>query len=112
MAQRHEIEAWVNPTDWEDPEAGKRAVEAILESGSEDEADWVRIVSAAEAGDVTEATLEAATRDYDRASERMDDARDKLYSEVRGAVAGGMSMYRAAQITGLSNRAVQKIMGR
>jgi hypothetical protein len=54
MAQRHEVEAWVNPSAWEDEEEARRVVDAIMASGADDEAEWVRIAGGPEA-DVTSA---------------------------------------------------------
>ena len=110
MAERHEIEAWVNPSDWDDPEAGRRAVEVIVASGANTEAEWVQIIADLDAEPAPEAVIEAAARDYDRAAEEMGSARDTLPQAVRTAVTGGMTKYRAAQLAGFTPHMVTKIM--
>lgn len=40
---REEVEVWVNPSAWDDPDEAARVIEEILSSGSTDEAEWVRI---------------------------------------------------------------------
>lgn len=44
MAQRHEVEAWVNPDAWDNQEAAARAVDAIMETGSDDGDVWAALV--------------------------------------------------------------------
>lgn len=65
VAQRHEIEAWVNPDAWDDRKEAERVIDAIEASGSNDEADWVRIAGG-DTGDI----LAGASRDVDRADQR------------------------------------------
>ena len=50
-----------------------------------------------------------AARDYDRAGERLDDARERLTEAIQAAITGGLSAYRVAQITGLSERHVGRL---
>lgn len=69
MTQRYEVEAWVNPSAWDDPAEAERAIEAILESGSTDEAEWLRIIGAP-----TEAVADGAERGFDRAERAAADA--------------------------------------
>lgn len=61
--QYHEIVAWVNPEAWVDEDEAMRVVEAIFESGTDDEAEWVRI-----AGGSPDDVASAAARDFDRAA--------------------------------------------
>lgn len=42
-AQRHEVEAWVNPSAWENTEDAERVIEAIIAADSDSEAEWTRI---------------------------------------------------------------------
>lgn len=60
--------------------------------------------------DQHEVILQAASADYDRAGEVMDQSREALYAAIRQSVAGGMSRYRAAQVAGLSQPMVAKIV--
>lgn len=106
MAQRHEVEAWVNPGAWDDEQDAQRVVDAIVESGSDDEAEWVRIASGGR-GDV----LAAAARDFDRHAEAADAARDALYAAIRDAVAGGMTKSEAHRVTGVSRPTIDKVVG-
>lgn len=43
QAQRHEVEAWVNPDVWEDRAEAQRVIDLIIAADSDDEAEWVRI---------------------------------------------------------------------
>lgn len=105
MAQRHEIEAWVNPSAWDDEDEAVRVIDAIEASGSEDEAEWSRI---AELG--AESDLAAAARDFDRATSDLDDAREKLHATMGQAHDEGMSAYRIAQVTGVTQQHVGRIV--
>ena len=118
MAQRHEITAWVNPSAWDDEVEAQRVIEAIIESGSDDEGEWVRIAG----GDDADRQA-AADRDYDRADAALSEqvaayrtaetvmtgAREALHAEMRRLYAAGMSAYRLAQVTGLAERHVGRI---
>ena len=84
MAQRHEIEAWVNPAAWGDERRAHEVIDAIEASGSDDEADWVRI-----AGGDSRDKLSAAARDYARATRQADAARDRLRDIARATYAEG-----------------------
>lgn len=106
MAQRHEVEAWVNPTAWDDEGEARRVVDAIMASGSDDEAVWVRL-----AGGEPVDVLDAAARDFDRAAELTDAARDRLYAAIREAVAGGMTKVEASRRAGVSRPTIDKILG-
>ena len=44
MAQRTEIEAWVNPATWENPAAAAHLITLIQKSGSDIEYDWLRLL--------------------------------------------------------------------
>lgn len=65
MAQRYEVRAWVNPSAWDDQAEAERVVDAIMESGSDDEAEWVRLAGGGQ-GDIEA----AEERDFDRAAAR------------------------------------------
>lgn len=69
-------------------------------------------VAAITGGEVPEAEwrLRAAAQVWDVAQVAEDAARASRNCEVRAAVAGGVSMYRAAQVAGLSRPAVSKIV--
>lgn len=109
MAQRYEIEAWLGG-EW-DAEQAAELVDRVMESGSDDEAVWVKIVTEYDgATDTSGVILESASRDYDRAGEVYGAARETFYEEVRGAVGGGMTMYAAAKHTGLSQTMIAKIV--
>lgn len=80
MAQRHEIEAWVNPEAWDDPERAEQVIDAIEKTGSDDEAVWVQIVAEHDGlgeDDTAEVVLAAASRDADRAIAALDAAQDE-----------------------------------
>lgn len=119
--EREHVEAWVNPSAWDDPEAAEQAIEAILASGSTDEADWVRIAGGDEAD-----IAAAAERDLDRgdswqlgeavdrfqeAEAALDAAREELHSMIRSEHRRGTSAYRLAQITGITERHIGRIVG-
>lgn len=78
MAQRHEIEAWVNPAAWDDQDQAQRVIDAIEASGSDEESEWVRIAGG-DTGDV----LAAASRDVDMADLLAEGARDRKAAQER-----------------------------
>ena len=116
--QRPEIEAWVNPSAWDDPDEAEAVVEAILASGSRDEGTWVRI-----AGGTVADQQAAAERARDRVAVILDehtarvaDARRVLEDElrlrdeaIRALLREGVSAYRVAQVTGLSQSLIGRI---
>ena len=116
--QRTEIEAWVNPSAWDDPTEAETVVEAILASGSRDEEAWVRI-----AGGTVADQQAAAERARDRVAVILDehtarvaDARRVLEEElrlrdeaIRALLREGVSAYRVAQVTGLSQSLIGRI---
>lgn len=118
MAQRHEIEAWVNPSAWEDPAEAERVIDAIEASASDDEVEWVRIAGGGE-DDVRSAaeraveSAEDAVADelavYRAAEASLTAARDDLHDALRRAMASGCTAYRLAQVTGLSERHVGRL---
>ena len=108
MAQRHEIEAYLGG-EWS-PEQTDELVALIEATGSDDEAEWMRVIAEFDGDDLTSEILTAASRDYDRAGKVYDAARERFYGQVREAVAGGMTMYAAAKATGISQTMVAKIV--
>ena len=116
--QRHEVEAWVNPSAWEDPAEAAAVVDAILASGTTDEEAWVRI-----AGGTVADQQAAAERAQDRVAVILDehtarvaDARRVLEEElrlrdeaIRSLLREGVSAYRVAQVTGLSQSLIGRI---
>ena len=116
--QRHEVEAWVNPSAWDDPAEAAAVIDAILASGTTDEEAWVKLAGGAIADQ--EAAAERA-RDHiadalDEHIARVDAARAGLAESIRGrddairaVIAGGASAYRVAQVTGLSQGLVARI---
>jgi hypothetical protein len=107
MAQRHEVEAWVNPSAWDDEDEARRVVDAIMASGTDDEAEWVRLAQGSEADALT-----AATRDWQRATEQTDRAWEALADAARTAVAAGMSESEATRVTGVSRPTIRKWLGK
>ena len=111
MAQRHEIEAWVDPSAWDDPAEAERVIDAIEDSRSDDEELWTRL-----AGGGPEDQRSAAERDQERAAvvvgdelllyrtaeRQMEVARLRLHEALGAAMAQGHTAYRLAQVTGLS----------
>lgn len=112
MAQRHEIEAWVNPDAWDDQDEAERVIDAIEASGTEDEAEWVRI-----AGGDTADILAAASRDVDhqdradalaQAGAAREDALNRLRVLAVEAVAAGMPKRQVAELAGTSRPTLDK----
>lgn len=118
MAQRYEIEAWVNPQAWDDQDEAQRVIEAIADSGSDSEADWVRIAG----GEVAD-QLDAAARDFDAAEvagsadtlegarSAVDAAETRLRALVVDAIGSGMSQVEVAQRSGVSRPTVRRWAG-
>ena len=116
--QRHEVEAWVNPSAWEDPAEAEAVVEAILASGTTDEEAWVKL-----AGGTLADQKAAAERARDHIADaldeyiaRVDEARSALTEAIRGRddairglIAEGTTAYRVAQVTGLSQGLIARI---
>ena len=116
--QRHEVEAWVNPSAWEDPAEAAAVVDAILASGTTDEEAWVKL-----AGGTLADQKAAAERAQDRVAVILDehtarvaDARRVLEDElrlrdeaIRALLREGVSAYRVAQVTGLSQSLIGRI---
>lgn len=118
MALRHEVETWVQPAAWDDRAKAQRVIDAILASGSEDEAEWVRIAGGDSADiesaservrDRAEAFLQAEMDAYRRAERQIAEARAALHERIREALAEGFTAYRLAQVTGLSQSMLAKI---
>jgi len=119
MTTRHEITAWVNPSAWDDEAEAQRVIGAIIESGSDDEAEWVRIAGGDDADqqaaadrdyDRTDAALSEQVAAYRAAETVMTGAREALHAEMRRLYTAGMSAYRLAQVTGLAERHVGRIV--
>lgn len=115
---REEVEVWVNPSAWDDPDEAARVIEEILSSGSTDEAEWVRIaggrdedIAAADerAWGAVEELIHRELGAYREASLALDEARAELYEVLRRAMDGGVSAYRLAKITGLSQALIGRI---
>lgn len=104
---RDNVEAWVNPSVWDDPAEAERAIDAILASGSEDEADWTRI-----AGGDPEHVLDAAARDYARTAEAHDASTTALRAAVTAAVNAGMSEVEAARRAGATRMTIRAWLGK
>lgn len=127
MSTYEEIEIWVNPAAWDDEAKARRVIDAIHDSGSDDEADWVRIaggdqddIAAAEgrgldrdearqAAAIDEAQVAAAADAYQQAEQELEAAREGVHQALREARAAGASAYRLAQLTGLSEKHVGRI---
>lgn len=116
--QRHEVEAWVNPSAWDDPAEAAAVIDAILASGTADEEAWVRIaggaladrVAAAErAQDRVAAALDEHTARVAAARAALDEALRGRDDAIRGVIADGASAYRVAQVTGLSQGLIGRI---
>lgn len=118
MAQRFQVEAWVNPAAWDDEDEARRVIDAILDSGSDDEAEWVRLAGGSPA-DVTsaagrereraEAFVAVELAAYREAEARLAEAREVLHERLRAGLREGFSAYRIAQATGLSQTMLGKI---
>lgn len=111
MAQRHEIEAWLGG-NWS-PEDTEQLVDKIIETGSDAEADWVRITlehDQAPAEDQDDVVLQAASADYDRAGEVLDAARERLHAEIRAARERGMAVQAIAAAVGMSRQMIHRIV--
>src|SRR5574337_456290 len=67
---RDDVTAWVNPVAWDDEAEAERVIDAILESGSDSEAEWVRIAGGG-ADDVAAAAQRDEVRDSERADARL-----------------------------------------
>lgn len=118
MTQRYEVEAWVNPTAWDDEERAREVVDAILASGSDDEAEWVRIAggdgaaqadAAERARQRAEDYIAAELAAYRDAEKAMGEARVALHDRLRHGLREGHTAYRLAQVTGLSQSMLAKI---
>ncbi len=115
---RHEVEAWVNPSAWDDPAEAAAVVDAILASGTTDEEAWVKL-----AGGTLADQKAAAERARDHIADalyehiaRVDAARAGLAEAIRDrddairtVIAEGASAYRVAQVTGLSQGLIARI---
>jgi len=120
-ATRQDVEDWLNPSAWDDASEAQRVLDDIMESGSDDEADWVRIAggdgadisrAADLAFDRVEHGLSEPLSAYRAAEAAMDAAREALYQAIRLEHARGSSAYRIAQVTGIAERHVGRIVQR
>lgn len=107
MTQRHEIEAWVNPSIWDDAAEAQRVIDAIESSGSDSEAEWVRIAAGPSA-----ALLDAAARDHERIERDLAAAQDELRLALVAAVADGMTEVEAARRAGVARMTARKWLGK
>lgn len=96
MAQRHEIEAWVNPSAWDDEAAGWAAVDAIEAARTDDVVVWVRIVGEHSGDDVTVEEITAA------ATARDERAAQAFSLAVAAVLNGRLSEVKAAQAAGVA----------
>ena len=110
MAQRHEIEAWVNPEAWDDPAEAERVIDAIEETGSDDAAVWAAIAFPEDVDPQRETVLAAASADYDKAGAVLDTAREALYEAIRDSSRRGMSNAAIARAAGISKQMVGRIV--
>lgn len=119
MAQRYEVEAWLAPAAWDDPDRAHEVIDDILASGSDDEAEWVRIAGGdgaaqADAGERARDRAEAFVADflgeYRDAEARLTEARTALHERLRLGMRQGHTAYRLAQVTGLSQSMLGKIL--
>lgn len=96
MAQRYEVEAWINPDAWDDQTEAKRVIDAIIESGTETTEDWTRI-----AGGDDEDRAGAAEADFDQADQA--EARDTADGDTANGDPGQMwTVARVAAELGLT----------
>ena len=102
MAQEHEVRAWVNPSAWDDAAEAERVIDAIMESGSDDEAEWVRL-----AGGGDDDVAAAEGRDFDRATEARRPGRPTIGPEIKTRVAPELlaDIEAAAEAAGLARSA-------
>lgn len=114
MAQRHEIEAWIdhgaNP-----PGEVEAVADKIEATGSDDEAVWARVLAEHDqlsAADTVEVILEAAARDYDRAMQAHDTARETMRGHVADAARAGLSEQRIAVAVGVTRQTVRSWLGK
>ena len=106
MAQRHEVEAWINASAWDDRDKAERVVDAIVASGSDDEAEWVRIAG----GDALH-VVSAAAREHEREQGDADAALESLRSVAAAAVAAvaaGRAKVDVARAAGVSRPTLDK----
>lgn len=108
MAQRHEIEAWVNPAAWDDQDQAQRVIDAIEASGSDEESEWVRIAGG-DTGDV----LAAASRDVDAADLLTEAARNRkaAQEQVEGATARLRQLVIDAHTNGMPETQISRHSG-
>ncbi len=118
---REVVTAWLNPDAWGDRAAAERAIEAILASGETDEEAWVRIaggeqtdIAAARARDLdrAEKAIGGEVTAYWTARRALDDARDQLDDALARAERDGVTAYRLALASGLTQRAVRMAIDR
>lgn len=104
MAQRHEIEAWVNPAAWDDQDEARRVIDAIAAAGTDDEAQWVRLAG----GEGIDVAL-AIERDALRRDERVTRVRERAVAAVR---CGALSEVKAARAAGVSRPTLRAWLGK
>lgn len=114
MAQRHEIEAWID--HGANPPGEVDAVADMIEAtGSDDEAVWARCVTEYDQlsdRDTALVILEAAARDYDRAGEAHEDARQVMRSHVAAAARAGLSEQAIADAVGVTRMTIRSWLGK
>lgn len=118
IIQRHEVEAWVNPSAWDDPAEAAAVVDAILASGTTDEEAWVKLAggtladqkaSAERARDHVADALDEHIARVDAARAGLAEAIRDRDDAIRTVIAEGASAYRVAQVTGLSQGLIARI---
>ncbi|MDE9363996.1 hypothetical protein PZ938_00105 [Luteipulveratus sp. YIM 133132] len=107
MAERHEVEAWVNPSAWDNEDEAARVIEAILESGSDDELEWTRISGGLPLDDVA-----AANRAHMRMAEEADEALERLREACRSAHAAGETKIAICAAAGISRPTLDSWLAR
>lgn len=103
IATRDEITTWVNPDAWDDADEAARVIDAIEASGTDDEAEWVRI-----AGGGPDDVLDAALRHHERSQAVADESDERLRAAMRAARAAGMTKVELSRRTGMTRPTVDK----
>lgn len=116
--QRPEVEAWVNPSAWEDQGQAEAVIKAILASGTTDEEAWVKIAGGAASdqqaaaerdGDRVAAVLDEHVARVGKVRAALDEAIRHRDEAIRAVIASGVSAYRVAKVTGLTESYVGRI---
>lgn len=118
-ATEAEIEAWVNPSAWDDEDEARRVIETIMTEGGDLEEDWARIAGLGSEAEAVAREADTAdpvrairmhAREVARLEALLSEAVACRNAAIREARAEGATQVELAELAGVSQPMVVKIL--